>query len=85
MAASSYCPHSRTRLIAQDKDAEYRECLDCGAILEKDELATEAAAQAASAGNATLVAPASGAAPGNPASKDSSAEKSGFDESLSDA
>lgn len=32
------CPHARTRLIAKDQDAEYIECLDCGAILEADEL-----------------------------------------------
>lgn len=32
------CPHARKRLIAKDKDAEYVECLDCGAILEKGEL-----------------------------------------------
>jgi hypothetical protein len=32
------CPHSRTQLIAKDSDAEYVECLDCGAILESGEL-----------------------------------------------
>jgi hypothetical protein len=32
------CTHARTQLIAKDKDAEYVECLDCGAILEGDEL-----------------------------------------------
>ena len=32
------CPHTRTRLIAKDKDAEYQECLDCGEILERTEL-----------------------------------------------
>ncbi|HEV7967138.1 MAG TPA: hypothetical protein VGP19_06205 [Candidatus Acidoferrales bacterium] len=32
------CRHSRTRLIAKDSDAEYVECLDCGAILESGEL-----------------------------------------------
>ncbi|HVB98734.1 MAG TPA: hypothetical protein VNJ12_05295 [Candidatus Dormibacteraeota bacterium] len=31
------CPHRRTLLIARDRDAEFRECLDCGAILEKSE------------------------------------------------
>ena len=31
------CPHGRTRLIAKDKDAEYIECLDCGAVLEAGE------------------------------------------------
>jgi hypothetical protein len=32
------CRHTRTRLIAKDSDAEYVECLDCGAILESGEL-----------------------------------------------
>ena len=31
------CPHRRTRLIAKDDEAEYSECLDCGAILEAGE------------------------------------------------
>jgi hypothetical protein len=31
------CRHLRTRLIAKDSDAEYVECLDCGAILEAAE------------------------------------------------
>ena len=35
------CPHRRVRLIAKDQDAEYVECLDCGALLEKEEI-TEA-------------------------------------------
>lgn len=34
---SKPCPHRRTRLIARDRDAEYRECLDCGEILETSE------------------------------------------------
>ena len=32
------CKHSRTQLIAKDQDAQYVECLDCGAILETGEL-----------------------------------------------
>ena len=28
------CKHERTRLIAKDNEAEYIECVDCGAILE---------------------------------------------------
>lgn len=32
------CKHVRTRLIAKDNDAQYVECLDCGAILEAGEL-----------------------------------------------
>jgi len=37
MSNPAPCPHSRTRLIAKDSDAEYLECLDCGAILEAGE------------------------------------------------
>jgi hypothetical protein len=36
------CRHSRKRLVAKDDDAEYIECLDCGAILEARELAEPA-------------------------------------------
>ena len=32
------CKHSRTRVIAQDNDGKYVECLECGAILEAEEL-----------------------------------------------
>jgi Zn ribbon nucleic-acid-binding protein len=32
------CQHKRTQLIAQDEDAQYVECLDCGEILEAGEL-----------------------------------------------
>lgn len=32
------CKHKRTRLIAADNDAQFLECLDCGAILEAGEL-----------------------------------------------
>ncbi|HKQ85731.1 MAG TPA: hypothetical protein VJS43_03065 [Candidatus Acidoferrales bacterium] len=32
------CKHARTRVIAKDNDAQYLECLDCGAILEAGEL-----------------------------------------------
>ena len=39
MAEPSTCKHARKQLIAKDKDAEYVECLDCGAILETSELA----------------------------------------------
>jgi hypothetical protein len=38
MNDSASCRHSRTQLIAKDSDAEYVECLDCGAILESGEL-----------------------------------------------
>jgi hypothetical protein len=32
------CKHTRTRVIAKDNDAQYLECIDCGAILEAGEL-----------------------------------------------
>jgi hypothetical protein len=32
------CRHARTRVVAKDKDSEYLECLDCGALLEIGEL-----------------------------------------------
>ena len=32
------CRHTNTKLIAKDRDAEYVECTDCGAILEAGEL-----------------------------------------------
>lgn len=36
--SSTACRHTRTRLIAKDKDAEYLECLDCGGLFEIGEL-----------------------------------------------
>lgn len=38
MTDPATCKHVRRRLIAKDQDAEYVECLDCGTILEADEL-----------------------------------------------
>ena len=38
MSDPATCKHARTQLIAKDQDAEYVECLDCGTILEADEL-----------------------------------------------
>ena len=38
MPEKAPCPHSRRRLVAKDQEAEYVECLDCGAILEVGEL-----------------------------------------------
>jgi hypothetical protein len=32
------CKHKHTRLIAEDGEAKYVECLDCGEILEAGEL-----------------------------------------------
>jgi hypothetical protein len=37
-APPSACQHLRTRLIAKDDDAQFVECLDCGALLESEEL-----------------------------------------------
>ncbi|MGH9815263.1 MAG: hypothetical protein ACRD5F_03925 [Candidatus Acidiferrales bacterium] len=39
MSEPANCLHKRRQLIAKDQDAEYVECLDCGAILESGELA----------------------------------------------
>jgi Zn ribbon nucleic-acid-binding protein len=36
------CKHKRTQLIAKDDDAQYVECLDCGEILESDEITDDA-------------------------------------------
>ncbi|MFZ0819355.1 MAG: hypothetical protein WAM91_04750 [Candidatus Acidiferrales bacterium] len=36
-AGSAPCAHPRTRVIAKDEDAEYRECLICGEIFESGE------------------------------------------------
>jgi hypothetical protein len=38
MPDSSTCKHLRTQVIAKDKDEQYVECLDCGAILEAGEI-----------------------------------------------
>jgi len=38
MNETATCKHHRMRLIAKDKDAEYVECLDCGALLEAGEV-----------------------------------------------
>jgi len=37
-APNRLCKHGRTRLIAEDNDARYVECLDCGEILEAGEI-----------------------------------------------
>jgi hypothetical protein len=36
-AESVPCTHPRTRVIAKDQDAEYRECLICGELFEAGE------------------------------------------------
>jgi hypothetical protein len=73
------CTHKRTQLIAKDDDAEYVECLDCGAIFETRELSTSPATSLP-----TSAATASGA---NPAQGDSGKPDTPdtLDESLSDA
>jgi hypothetical protein len=38
MDDTATCRHLRTKLIAKDSDAEYVECLNCGAIIESSEL-----------------------------------------------
>jgi hypothetical protein len=38
----SACQHKRTRLIAEDKDAQYVECLDCGEVFEVGEVEPKA-------------------------------------------
>jgi hypothetical protein len=38
MVEPAFCQHPRTRLIAQDPHAKYVECMECGAILESDEI-----------------------------------------------
>jgi len=42
MPETPACKHERTRLIAKDNEAEYIECVKCGAILETHELADDA-------------------------------------------
>jgi hypothetical protein len=37
VAEAINCRHLRTQLVAKDSEAEYRECLDCGAILDVEE------------------------------------------------
>jgi hypothetical protein len=39
------CPHKRTQLIAEDKDAKYVECLDCGEIIETGEMGKKESAR----------------------------------------
>ena len=38
MGDTPSCKHKRTQLVAKDTDVEYVECLDCGAIIEREEL-----------------------------------------------
>jgi transcription initiation factor TFIIIB Brf1 subunit/transcription initiation factor TFIIB len=41
MTELSTCKHEQTRLIAKDNEAEYIECVNCGAILETHEMAED--------------------------------------------
>ena len=43
MNESLACRHLHTRIIAKDSEADYVECLDCGAILEAGEKSEAAA------------------------------------------
>lgn len=38
MAEIPTCTHEHTRLIAKDNEAEYIECVNCGAILDTHEV-----------------------------------------------
>ena len=72
MPKTGPCTHQRTQLIAKDDDAEYVECLDCGAIFETREL------------NASPPTPAPSASGADTAQGDSGKSDT-IDESLSDA
>lgn len=67
------CTHEKTRLIAKDNDAEYIECVACGAILETHELADPPQSAKAQAPEP------------NPPAAPAPAQSNPFDESLSDA
>jgi transcription initiation factor TFIIIB Brf1 subunit/transcription initiation factor TFIIB len=41
MPEISTCKHEHTRLIAKENEAEYIECVNCGAILDTHELAED--------------------------------------------
>ena len=38
MSEPATCQHKRTQLIAKDNESQYVECLECGTILEAEEL-----------------------------------------------
>jgi hypothetical protein len=64
------CKHEHTRLIAKDNEAEYIECVNCGAILETHELMEPAKPEPGKS---------------NPPAAPEPAKPNPFDESLSDA
>lgn len=77
MPESAICRHERTQLIAKDNEAEYLECLDCGAILETGEIP----AAPTPAGGGSTVPGSSGAG----SEESATAAGEAIDESLSDA
>lgn len=72
------CQHEQTRLIAKDNEAEYIECVDCGAILETHELA-----EAPKTDHPKSNPPEP--AKSNPPARPEPGKSNPFDESLSDA
>ena len=72
------CKHEHTRLIAKDNEAEYIECVACGAILETHELA-----EAPKSPNPKTEPPEP--AKSNPPTGSEPGTSNPFDESLSDA
>lgn len=82
MTEVANCKHEKTRLIAKDNEAEYIECVACGAILETHELREteplEIENQRQAAGQSSEKD-----AVKNP--ETDSAKPGSFDESLSDA
>ena len=77
MPESATCRHEHTQLIAKDNEAEYIECLDCGAILETGEIS----AAATPAGGESTAPRSSGAG----SEESATAAGEAIDESLSDA
>jgi hypothetical protein len=81
MPKIALCTHKRTQLIAKDDDAEYVECLDCGAIFETRELSTSPPTSLPPSASAPTTSGAN-AAQGDSAKPDA---PDTLDESLSDA
>lgn len=77
MPESASCRHEHTQLIAKDNEAEYIECLDCGAILETGKIP---AAPTPAGGESTAPGSSGGGSEGS-----ATAAGEAIDESLSDA
>ena len=77
MPESATCRHEHTQLIAKDNEAEYIECLDCGAILETGEIPV---APTRAGGESTAPGPSDAGSEGS-----ATAVNEAIDESLSDA